>query len=317
MPALKSSPSLADFLSRQPEETSLRDLSEERQTHYRGYQELLQSWADLPNARAHVIGHSRNQQPLWMIEIGNPHASKVSVVLAGVHPIEWIGMETALRIAQEHALDPCPDRRVLFFPMANPDGFQAVEKSLRDGKRKWVRGNAAGVDLNRNWPTYFKMPSQKGEKMRRGKAALSEPETRAIVRALDAISSEATIDIALSLHSIGKMILMPWGGLWQAPVARASHLAAAKAIRQSLPRYTIRQVSHWLPGLSFAHGMDIDHLHKAYGATSILVECSYGQLSLLRPKHLLHPFRIFNPHHPEKESTAVATAVNSFIRGQL
>lgn len=286
---------------------------------YRGYRELLESWARLENAQAQMIGRSHNGEPLWMVEIGNPQASKVSVVIAGIHPIEWIGVETALCLAQEHAKAPCSDRRVLFFPLTNPDGFRKVEGHLRSNRRKWVRSNHAGVDLNRNWPTHFK--KSRGliaGHNNSGPAPCSEPEVAAIVSILDAIAeSGSDIDIALSLHSIGKMILMPWGGIWKAPEAREQHLLAAKELRQRLGGYTIRQVSHWVPGISFAHGMEIDHLHMRYGATSLLIECTRGELSWRRPSVLLNPFRIFNPKNGRKEAASLAEALDVFVRGQL
>jgi hypothetical protein len=257
-----------------------------------------------------------------MVEIGSPQAARVSVVLAGIHPIEWIGMETALQLAEEHALDPCQDRRVCFFPMANPDGFRRVEANLRSGRRRWVRSNAGGVDLNRNWPTHFR--ESKGllggliaGHNATGPAPLSEPEIAAIVATLDSIAESAEIDVALSLHSIGKMILMPWGGIWKAPEARARHLEVARELRVRLGGYTIRQVSHWVPGISFAHGMEIDHLHHAYGATSFLIECTRGELGWFRPGALLDPFRFFNPKEGRQQGAQIARALDSFVRGQL
>lgn len=310
--------SIHDFANQLLEQPRLRDLPQNRRVDYRGYRELWQRWAQLDNCRAHCIGQSRGGEPLWMFEIGTPEAEKVSVVLAGIHPIEWIGIETALQIAKEHALDPAPDRRVCFFPLANPDGFQKVEESLRAGKRKWVRNNNRGVDLNRNWPTHFKAkkPDILG-KSSSGPAPLSEPEIAAIVNTLDSIAESATIDYALSLHSIGKMILLPWGGIARRPETYKRHLKAARAIRKRLAGYRISQVSHWVPGISFAHGMDIDHLHQAYGATSLLIECTYGQLSLRRPSVLLSPFRIFNPAKGRREGAKIAQALAPFVRGLL
>ena len=289
-----------------------------RPVEYRGYRELLESWSQLPNSRAQIIGRSRRGEPLWMVEIGDPAATQVSVVLAGIHPIEWIGIESALQIAEEHAQAPCEDRRVCFFPLVNPDGFRKVEDNLRHKRRKWVRSNDAGVDLNRNWPTHFK--KSRGliaGHNNSGPSPLSEPELAAITQTLDGIAEKATIDLALSLHSIGKMILMPWGGKWKAPTSRERHLQVAKELRARLGNYTIRQVSHWVPGISFAHGMEIDHLHHRYGATAILIECTRGELSWLRPQVLLDAFRIFNPRDGRQQAKAIADAMAPFVRGQL
>lgn len=286
-----------------------------RPNTYRGYQELMNSWAALPGARTKVIGQSVLGEALHMVELGNPTAQSVSVVMAGIHPIEWIGIETAFALAQRCSKNASEDRRICFFPLVNPDGFHKVEANLRAGKRKWVRSNENGVDLNRNWPTHFK--HSKGliaGHNASGPKPCSEPEVAAIVTALDTIAKTATIDIALSLHSIGKMILMPWGGIWKSPEARDKHVHASKQIKAKLGNYTIRQVSHWVPGISFAHGMEIDHLHQAYGATALLIECTRGELSVLRPQVLLDPFRIFNPKDGRAVGARIAKALEFFVR---
>lgn len=310
---------IARYAEELPAVPHLRDSNLRHPVRYRGYRELLENWAALKNSSAQMIGRSVRGEPLWMVEIGNPQAKKVSVVIAGIHPIEWIGIETALNLAEENALNPCTDRRVCFFPLTNPDGFRKVEANIRAGKRRWVRSNENGVDLNRNWPTHFKKKRGliAGHNCS-GDAALSEPEVSAIVQTLDAmVASGDTIDFALSLHSIGKMILMPWGGVWRAPEARERHLQVARELRPRLGRYTIRQVSHWVPGISFAHGMEIDHLHQAYGATALLVECTRGELGSFRPSVLFDPFRIFNPRDGREQGAIIAQALDPFVRGQL
>ncbi len=113
------------------------------------------------------------------------------------------------------------------------------------------------------------------------------------------------------------MILLPWGGVWRAPRTFGKHLRVARALRRRLGGYTIRQVSHWLPGLSFAHGMEIDHLYQRYGATSILIECTRGQLNLRKPSVLIEPFRIFNPARGRDEAQKIAAALDPFVRGKL
>ncbi len=310
---------IARYAADLPELEPLRESKLRRPVQYRGYRELLESWAALKGARSQIIGRSVKGEPMWMVEFGNRNAKKVSVVIAGIHPIEWIGIESALNLAEEQALDPCNDRRVCFFPLVNPDGFRKVEANLRAGKRRWVRSNENGVDLNRNWPTHFKYKrGLVAGHNSSGSAALSEPEIAAIVHTLDAmVAAGDSIDIALSLHSIGKMILMPWGGLWASPQAREQHVQAAKDVRSRLGRYTIRQVSHWVPGVSFAHGMEIDHLHQAYGATSLLIECTRGELGTLRPGVLLDPFRIFNPKEGRRQGASIAQALDPFVRGFL
>lgn len=309
---------LAAYVAELPSPPRLRNSRLRHPVSYRGYRELLESWAALPNTRSEQIGESVLGAPLWMVEVGNPRATNVTVVVAGIHPIEWIGIETAFALASLHAKRPSEDRRVCFFPLANPDGFQKVESNLRSGRRQWVRSNENGVDLNRNWPTHFR--ASKGllaGHNASGPSPCSEPEVQAMVGAMDEIARHANIDFALSLHSIGNMILMPWGGVWKSPLAREQHLRAASKLKYRLGPYTIRQVSHWVPGVSFAHGMEIDHMHQAYEATALLVECTRGELAVSKPGVLRDPFRIFNPADGREQAARIASAVEPFVRGRL
>ncbi len=309
---------LAEFIEQLPEAQPLSDCSLGFPVQYRGYRELLTDWLALESARFHKIGTSVAGEPLWMVEIGNPKAPNVSVAISGLHPIEWIGIETAYGLARLENKNPSENRKVCFFPLANPDGFRDVEANLRARKRRWVRSNRNGVDLNRNWPTHFR--ASRGlvaGHNASGPAACSEPEVAAIVDTLDEIAKHANLDIALSLHSIGNMILMPWGGVWKSPVAREQHMRVARTLKERLGPYTIRQVSRWVPGVSFAHGMEIDHLHQAYEATAILVECTRGEVDALRPSALLNPFRVFNPQNGRERGARIAKALEPFLRGEL
>ncbi len=309
---------LSSFIASLPNLEPLADCDLRFPVQYRGYRELLEDLVALENARVHRIGRSVSGEPLWMVEIGNAQATNVSVVIAGIHPIEWIGVEAGYALAKLANKNPSENRRICFFPLANPDGFRDVEATVRSGKRQWVRSNRNGVDLNRNWPTHFRESRGlvRGHNAS-GPSACSEPEVAAIVDTLDQIAKHATIDFALSLHSIGNMVLMPWGGVWKTPRARDQHLRVARALKERLGGYTIRQVSRWLPGVSFAHGMEIDHLHQAYGATSILIECTRGELDALRPSALLDPFRIFNPQSGRDRGAKIANALEPFARGEL
>ncbi|MFW5921364.1 MAG: hypothetical protein ACOCUS_05945, partial [Polyangiales bacterium] len=113
----------------------------------------------------------------------------------------------------------------------------------------------------------------------------------------------------------GRMILYPYGSRWRPPEDADAHRAEAEAIRARLPeRYRIRQTARWLPG-AFAPGMEIDHLHDAYGAVSLLVECSGGGARVTEPSSWVRPWRWFNPPDPRAEASRIATALEPFVRG--
>jgi len=291
---------------------------------YRGYREVIATLAELaasPGASARSIGSSVREVPLFALELGAADAPVATAIIAGLHPLEWIGVETALALLARLCARPPADRRIVAIPLVNVDGFQTVEADLRAGRRRFRRGNARGVDLNRNFPTHFRPAAPHGLRAalggwnHGGPSALSEPECAAVVATLDTVSTRSRIDHALSLHSIGRMILTPWGGRLRRPEAAPRLAAAAESVRARLPGYRAVQSSWWVPGLR-GHGMELDHLYAAYDATALLVECTGGGATLREPRSLVHPFRWFNPPDPARHAAELAGALEPFVRGQ-
>lgn len=281
---------------------------------YRGFAELLRAMRALEDrgARLTVEGESHEGAPIVRLSLGPEDAAKASFVIAGLHAMEWIGVESCLALVEQLLARP-PKRRVEVLPLLNPDGFRRAERDLTTGRRRFVRANARGVDLNRNWPTHWRprlffptfLPFLGGAGQRPG----SEPEIRAALGVLDALAPR--VDRALSFHSFGRMLLLPYGGRWSAP-ARIDHLRAhAARIAAALPGYRVRQSARWVPG-AFAYGMELDHF-DALGADGVLVECSAGGLSLGAPSSWLHPMRWFNPPDLEAERTKIAAALVPFV----
>lgn len=105
-----------------------------------------------------------------------------------IHGDEAAG--TPLLVALAERLAQAPDwlagRRVVVVPLLNPDGH--AQKS---------RGNARGVDLNRNFPAANWHATE-----RHGAAPLSEPETRALVE----LARDHGIERILSFHQAADLI---------------------------------------------------------------------------------------------------------------
>ena len=281
---------------------------------YRGHAEVEAALRALPGAQVVELGRSVERTPITGAWFGD--GVRVSIVVAGLHAIEWIGVEAALAIAERLAKDPPRDRRVLVVALANPDGYRAIETDLVHGRRRFRRANANGVDLNRNWPTGFlPRPRWISGLNYPGPKPASEPEIAAICRTLDGERlAGRVIDTALSLHSFGRKLLIPYGGRWRrSPRYHELHDRAQRVQARLAERYTIDQVSRWLPG-AFVHGMEIDDLHERYGACALLVECAFGGLSL-DPASWITPFRWYNPRRPRLVAADLAAAVDPFVRG--
>jgi predicted deacylase len=256
-----------------------------------------------------VYGRSVRGDELFGTAIGS--GADHVLVVAGVHAQEWIGVETALHLLD--GLAPPDDRTVLVVPVANPDGYLDVENDLRAGRIRWRRANARGVDLNRNFPTHFRR-WRIGSILPRaidiwapGDAPRSEPEVDALLSLLE---SRGKIVRTLSLHSFGAKVLHPYCGKWKPPRDRRAHDAALEIAQRT--GYHAVQGSHWVPG-AFAYGTELDHFHEAFGAVSLLVECSRGGIRLRSPSSLFQPFRWFNPPDPARETNALRDALLAYI----
>jgi predicted deacylase len=262
-------------------------------------------------ARVTVAGHGAGGGEVLAVTIGD--GGPASAILGGIHPIEWIGVEAGLALLDRLVAAPPRGRRVIALPLINVDGHRAVAEDRAARRRRWRRGNPGGVDLNRNFPTHWRgglrLPTGWNWG---GHGPADQPEVAAVVATLGG----AGVDRAVSLHSIGRKLLLPWGARWRRPARWAELHAAARSIAQRLPeRYAITQISRWVPG-AFAHGAELDWLHGELGALAVLVECTLGGARLGDPSTWLDPFHWFNPPDPAADAAAIAGAVEPFLRGE-
>lgn len=285
---------------------------------YKTFAEHVALWQSLADrgARRDMCGQSVLGRPITALEIGPAKAQKLTIAMAGIHPIEWIGVEVLARWLETLIAKPPEDRRVLVFPLVNVDGFTQVEHDLSRGARRFRRGNARRVDLNRNFPTHFQRLSLAKRMMPwmfgRGREPLSEPETRSVVERIDrAIRNGATDLRSLSLHSFGAKVLFPYGGVWRKAQDHRTLRAHAEEMARRTGYHAV-QSSHWVPGF-FAPGMELDHMYEAFGATSLLVECSKRNVSIRRPSTLLSPFQWFNPLDPKPTIDLLLPALDAFL----
>jgi Zinc carboxypeptidase len=287
---------------------------------YRGYAEMLAALSELwhRGARLDVIGKSVKGEPIFALEIGRRDAKRSTAVLSGIHPMEWIGIETHLLLLDHLLEHPPTDRKIVSVVITNPDGVVKVESNLRRTRRRFVRHNARRVDLNRNFPSFWGKQSLARFLLRRlfafGSGPASEPEVRAITQ----LYKGTMVDRAVSLHSFGGAVLYPWGGLLRPPMDVFELRRWAKQVaRRADPHrpYRAVQSSHWVPGFT-APGMELDWFYDKHGALSLLVECSRGGLKdPFKLGKLAEPFAWFNPARPDRSAPHIAAAIEPFVRG--
>lgn len=123
-----------------------------------------------------VIGRSVQGHPIVSISTGPAGAAAKVLVIGAVHGDEVAGLRIAQRLV---AAGAPPGAQLTVVPTINPDGFAAS-----------TRGNARGVDLNRNFPFDWR-PLGGGEYS--GPRPLSEPEARAAYRLILRTRPDVTI----------------------------------------------------------------------------------------------------------------------------
>jgi murein peptide amidase A len=123
-----------------------------------------------------VIGHSVRGRPITAALKGDPSAPERVLVIGCVHGNEPAGLRVARKLI---AGAPARDAAIWVVPSLNPDGVAAH-----------TRGNARGVDLNRN----FRFDWQPlGGLEYSGTHAFSEPESRAARRLILRVQPDITI----------------------------------------------------------------------------------------------------------------------------
>ena len=127
-------------------------------------------------AERSVIGHSVQGRPIVSVRSGSQDPAVRMLVVGDIHGNERAGMRIAHLLI---ALGAPRGAELLVVPTINPDGVAAR-----------TRGNAHGVDLNRNFPFDWR-PLSGGEYS--GPRPLSEPEARAAHRLILRTKPDVTI----------------------------------------------------------------------------------------------------------------------------
>ena len=109
-----------------------------------------------------ILGHSVQNRPIELITLGRGDDSVL--IIATIHGNEDAGTPLVHRLIEHLNARPSllNGRTVMIMPLANPDGY-----ALR------TRGNASGIDLNRNFPADNRVNNETN-----GFGGLTEPESR-------------------------------------------------------------------------------------------------------------------------------------------
>jgi protein MpaA len=115
--------------------------------------------------RTIVLGRSVDGRAITAVETGDSDNPTKTLVVGCIHGNECAGIAVAARLART---PPTNETDLWILPNLNPDGAAAG-----------TRGNAHGIDLNRNFPWRWTRLAGAYDS---GSRALSEPETRVAYR---------------------------------------------------------------------------------------------------------------------------------------
>lgn len=181
------------------------------------------------------LGQTIDHRELYCAVIGNRKAKKQMVVTASIHAREYLNtmlvmeqMEQYLNNYQKKSSKIGMTYEKLFqkvclyiVPMVNPDGVtisqygpnglhskklqKSVKKLLKGTSYKRWKANAAGVDLNRNYPFKWSVNcsvKKPGSTSYPGAYAGSEKETKAIIKLFESLSNPVG---SIAYHSTGNI----------------------------------------------------------------------------------------------------------------
>lgn len=179
-----------------------------------------------------ICGETLDRRNLYCIRMGNPLASRCIIINASMHGREWLNTQLMMLLLEQNCREygvggDCGriygtlfgEVCVYLLPMMNPDGVAVSQQGpgairnpelrrkvelLAGGKSRLWKANARGVDLNRNFDCGFhKNPVKEPASMEYGgDRPLSEPETRTLVRLVEAVNPVGVINY----HEAGPLI---------------------------------------------------------------------------------------------------------------
>jgi len=192
------------------------------------------------------IGSSVDGRAIRPVVLGDPAAAHRVLVVGCIHGSEPAGIAITRRLI---AAGAPAGTEIVVVPAVNPDGCA-----------RGTRGNAHGVDLNRNFPSNWSAIGHPGDLQYSGPHPLSEPESRYAVALIERLRPQITI----WFHQ-PQGIVRAWGQ----SVATARRFAA-------LARYPYRSIE-WPYGTASNW-----QNHRFPGTASFVVELPPGPVPTAR-----------------------------------
>jgi protein MpaA len=138
------------------------------------------TWASSGVPRRLTPGRSVEKRAIRAVRIGDPDAERVGLVVGSIHGDERAGLRITRQLRRRHRHDG--GMQLWVVDTVNPDGLRAG-----------TRGNARGVDLNRNFGFHWSGSEPRSSGYYAGPRPFSEPESRAVRRLVERIRPQVSI----------------------------------------------------------------------------------------------------------------------------
>nr|UPI76681.1 M14 metal carboxypeptidase 4 [Antheraea yamamai] len=180
--------------------------------------DLARTYPDIVTVQ--IAGRSYEGHDIKGLKISHGSGRKIIFLEGGIHSREWISPATVNFITNELLTSDDEEIRAAardydwyIFPVTNPDGYIWSHTQFRMWrKNRRPFGSNFGVDLNRNWNSNWLVAgasTNPASDTYAGPGPFSEPESRSLSEYIRTIHDR--IDLYLSFHSFGHLLLIPFG----------------------------------------------------------------------------------------------------------
>ncbi|XP_072929537.1 uncharacterized protein [Epargyreus clarus] len=216
-----------------------------------------------------IGGHSYEGHQIKGLKISHGPGRKVIFIESGIHAREWITPTSVCYMISELLTNNDKETQAAandydwyIFPVTNPDGYIWSHESFRMWrKNRRPIGSEFGVDLNRNWNNNWLVIGATIDPALNnyaGPGPFSEPETRSLSSYIRSLGDQ--IDLYLSMHSFGQLLLIPFGNTTE-PLA--NYHDAMNIGRRAMGALSVRYGTQYVTGniaeaIYFATGVSVD-----------------------------------------------------------
>lgn len=198
-----------EFVSMDHQKYTYKEMQEDIQSLCKKYSEYVSY---------ETIGYSENGREIYDVILGNKKADKTILVVSTLHAREYIATVVCMKQLEYYLLnynktvkgiklsDVFARCNVHYVMMANPDGV-----TLSQRKKALWKGNANGVNLNRNFPYAFKKDGRRKTGSYSGSKASSESETQAVINLSKRLNKTQTLAV-VNYHAMGRIVFGDYDG---------------------------------------------------------------------------------------------------------